>query len=157
MSNLTPGVLSIDRGERVYTDLVSDKDTHFTDAIALDAIEYEDITGLRANKIFIRGINIQCSSALAFRFWLWDSDAHAAADLDTDTFLEFVELNMAVNGERIAGAGQYYLQATGLNIIYEDTDGTFELHCGLQIYAGAGKAASPGDYVQIDVYYTPRL
>lgn len=165
MSSYQSGVISIDRGERIYI-LETDKDTHFTGAIALNAIEYEDIgppttllpyQGLNANKITIRGINVQCTSALAFRFWVFGTDAHADADLDVDSFSDYIELDLATNGERIAGAGQYYYKDTNIRMEYEDEDEDFTLHSGLQIFGGAGKLASPAEYVQIDVSYSPRL
>lgn len=156
MSQMIPGIISVDRGER-SSKLISVGVTHFTDVIALNAIEYEDITGLLANKIYIRDVNIQCTSALAFRLWFWSTAGHANADLDVDGFEDFIELDMATNGEQIAGAGQYYYNDAGLNLMYEDEDGTFTLHCGLQIFAGAGKLAHPAEVVQIDIKHTPRL
>ncbi len=149
-----PGSINIVRGERIET-IVSDKDVHFTGAIALNAIEYEDIEGLVSNKIRIREINIQAQEARLYTFWVWKDSGHANPDLDVDSFKDFVNLDVATSGRRIAGAGQYYLQSSGLDINYEDADEDYTLHCGLMVSAGAAKSA--GANIQIDVSYSPRL
>lgn len=153
------GIVNIDRSEGVLT-LSSDKDAHFTEAIALNAIEYEDIVGLTTNKITIKGVNIQAQEAMFYTLWLWKDSGHANVDIDVDSFREFVNIDVATSGKRIAVANQWYLQSTGLNILYEDdndptAEGLYTLHCGLMVSAGAGKAA--GANIQIDISYSPRL
>ncbi len=155
------GIVNIDRSEGVLT-LSTDKDVHFTGAIALNAIEYEDIVGLTTNKITIKGVNIQAQEAMFYTLWLWKSIGHANVDIDVDSFREFVNLDVATSGKRIAGAGQWYLQTTGLNILYEDDDppsttGKYTLHIGLMVSAGAGKSAGAAGECQLDISYSPRL
>jgi len=156
MSQLVPGIVSIDRGERIQY-LSSDKDTHFTEAIALNAIENENISGLLWNKITIREINIQAKEAMLFTVWFWGSSTLEDTDLDVDSYREFVNLDVSTSGKRIGLANQYYLSSSNLHILYEDSDGTFTLHCGLMVSAGAGKTAGVLGEIQIDIGYTPRL
>ncbi|RLG34406.1 hypothetical protein DRN97_02535 [Methanosarcinales archaeon] len=155
----SPGIINIDRAERIMT-ISTDKDVHFTGAIGLNQIEYEDIPGLPTNKITIRGVNIQAEEARLYTLWLWKSSTHANSDLDVDSFRDFINLDVATSGKRIAGSGQWYLQSSNLCILYEDDDpptaeGYYTLHLGLMVSAGGSKSA--GKNIQIDIMFSPRL
>ena len=157
----SPGIVNIDRAERIMT-ISTDKDEHFTGEIKLNEIEYEDIPGLVTNKITIRGVNIQAKQARLYTLWLWKSSTHADSDLDKDSFRDFINLDVATSGKRIAGSGQWYLQSSNLCILYEDDDpptaeGYYTLHLGLMVSAGSGKSAAPDGSVQLDITYSPRL
>lgn len=161
MSQLIPGVTSIGRASETYI-LSTDKDLHFTGGIALNAIENETIDGLITDKIKITDINIQVDEARLYTLWLWKDSNYSDTDLDTDTFGGFINLDLATSGKQIAGAGQWYLDSANLAVKYEDTEpatanGTYQLHCGLMVSAGAAKPAGAAGEVQIDVYYSPRL
>lgn len=156
-----PGVINIDKAERLML-ISSNVNTHFTEAIALNAIEYEDIDGLITSKINIRGIYIQCKEAMLYTLWLWKDSGHANADLNVDSNKDMINLDVGTSGKRIAGAGQWYLPLTGLTVSYEDTEspsaaGAYSLHCGLMVSSGAGKSAGVPGEVQIDISYSPRL
>ena len=155
----SPGVINIDKAERIMT-ISTDKDVHFTEAIGLNEIEYEDIPGLPTKKITIRGVNIQAEEAMLYTLWLWKSSTHADSDLDADSFRDFINLDVATSGKRIAGSGQWYLQSSNLCILYEDDDpptaeGYYTLHLGLMVSSGSGKSA--GANIQIDISFSPRL
>ena len=155
------GIVDIKKSEEIEI-LSSDKDEHFTEAIALNAIEYEDIDGLIASKINIRGIYLQAKEPMLYTLWLWKDSGHANTDLNLDSNKDMINLDVGTSGKRIAVAGQYYLPLTGLTVSYEDTEspsaaGTYSLHCGLMVSSGAGKSAGVPGEVQIDISYSPRL
>ena len=157
----SPGIINIDKAERIMT-ISTDKDVHFTEAIGLNEIEYEDIPGLPTNKITIRGVNIQAEEAMLYTLWLWKSSTHADSDLDEDSFRDFINLDVATSGKRIAGSGQWYLQSSNLCILYEDDDpptaeGYYTLHLGLMVSSGSGKSAGEAGQVQLDIMFSPRL
>ena len=155
------GIVDIKKSEELEL-LSSDKDLHFTDAIALNAIEYEDIDGLITSKINIRGIYLQGKEAMLYTLWLWKDSGHANADLNLDSNKDMINLDLSTSGKQIAGAGQYYLPLTGLTASYEDTEspnaaGRYSLHCGLMVSSGAGKSAGVLGEIQFDISYSPRL
>ena len=146
--------VSIGREER--NQALTDKDSHFTGALATNAIEFESITSIVSNEITLTALSIQSDQALHFRAWLFETDAYSDVDLDVDQFVEFVDLDLATDGARIAGAGQYYLAATDLNVDYEDLDGTKELHIGLQNLDAVAKNAGATGEVKLKCSYIPR-
>ena len=116
------GVLIADIEEPFW--LVTDKDDEFTGAIAVNAKEDENLTGLEANKIVITDVLIEGLENLAFRLLFWSTDDFDNADEDLDTFLGFVDLDIPSNGFQIGAANQYYLNITDVNLHYEDEDAT---------------------------------
>lgn len=136
----------------------TDKDTHFTESIAINAHEKENLTGLATSKYMIRGVNIQSDQALKYRLILWGSNTFDSTDLDVDTYIDDVELDMTASPAfRINSTGQYYLNVGDLQIIYEDYDGTRELHVSLQNQSGTAKNAGASGEVQLDIKMSPRL
>ena len=134
------------------------KGTHFTGEILQNAHETENITGLQFNKVNVLGINIQTSQNLHMALWFWAKDTFENVDLNEDSFLDFLELDIPTNGKRIwdgSAFNQYYLNVSGLGIMYEDEDQSQELHISLQNLSSTAKAA--GSNVQIDILYSPRL
>lgn len=147
----------IRKAEAIYI-LATDKDTHFTDAIVMNAHETENLTGLESDEIFIRGVNIQSIQDLNYRAIFWSSDSFEDTDLDTDAYLDHVDLDLtAAPAFRINTANQYYLDVSGLGIIYEDEDGTNELHISIQNLSGVAKIAGATGAIQLDILYSPRL
>jgi len=157
------GIPVIDTGIPTEIATIStDKDEHFTGAIGLGEIEYEDIPGLIANKVEIINVNIQAKQALLYTLWFWDSATHADTDLDEDTFRDFINLDVATSGKQIGGTGQWYLQSSNMCILYEDkdeptSDGYYTLHLGLMVSSGSGKLEGEAGQVQLDITYTPKL
>lgn len=134
------------------------KDVHFTGSIPQNEHETENITGLGYNKVSILGINIQTTQNLHFAVWFWGKDTFDNIDLDTDSFLDFAEIDIPTSGKRVwdgAAFYQYYLNVSGLKIVYEDEDETQELHISLQNLSPTAKAV--GSNIQIDILYSPRL
>jgi len=131
---------------------------HFTDLIAMNNVEDENITGLLSNKYTIRGISIQSVQPLLFMLDFYGSDTFRSSDLDLDTYLGSVELDMSeYPAVQKNGAGQYYLDKNDLNILYEDYDYSKELHVSIQNLSPVDKLAGSSGAIQIDFNMTPRL
>ena len=148
----------ISKSEKILI-IETDKDSHFTGAITQFSHETENLTGLSDNKIFIRGVNIQSDQPLKFRLIFWTSDSFSDVDLDLDSYIDDVVLDMSDEQStfRISSAGQYYLNISNLNILYEDEDSSNEIHCSLQNLSATSKIAGATGEVQIDIKYAPRL
>lgn len=139
-----------------FQTLRSDKDTHFYGAIAQNAKEDEDLTGLLSNKIRIVGVSLQAKENLSFRVIFWKTDGFDDTDLDLDRFCGEVVIDLPTNGYRIAGANQYYLDMRGLDLDYEDEDASNELHVSLMCLTAAGKTAAAAGEVVLEIFYEPR-
>lgn len=148
----------VSKSERISI-IETDKDTHFTGAITQFNHETENLAGLSDDRVFIRGVNIQSDQPLKFRLIFWTKDSFANVDLDLDSYIDDVILDMSDTSStfRIAGAGQYYLNLSNLNILYEDEDSSNEIHCSLQNLSSVDKNAGATGEVQIDIKYAPRL
>jgi len=118
----------------------SDKDSHFTTAIAQDADEQENLTGLPSNKVLIENIMLQMLEPLDGEIWFYLTDTFDDTDLDIDSFKFCVEF-IVEELKRRNNTGQYYLEVPGINKEYEDLDGTKELHVALVVRNGDGKTA----------------
>lgn len=113
----------------------TDKDSHFTGALAQNAIEAENITGILTNSGTIVGVNLQSDQNLDWDIYFWAKDELDNTDLDLDECLGKVRF-VASDGDQIAGAGQYYYDSATSSyafrgIRYVDLDNTTELHVGL--------------------------
>lgn len=141
--------------------LRTDKDTHFTGALAQDAKEDENIvvpaqlSGIngRVNGT-IRSLMLQSDQNLAWELAFWGSDTTASTDLDVDTFLSRWSFAVA-DGVRYGGAGQYYYYIEGLAIPYEDADRSGELHVSLCNRSATGKNAGATGEVVVAVEIEP--
>lgn len=136
--------------------LRSDKDDHFTGAIAQNAIEEESLTGLIANKVKITGVVILSDQQLDYRVILFSTDGFADADLDVDSLFNEVELDLLSYGWRIADTGKYCMVVTGLDIDYIDDDASKELHVALQNLSSTSKTAGADGEVILRFIYEER-
>ncbi|MCK5601497.1 hypothetical protein KAR91_06505 [Candidatus Pacearchaeota archaeon] len=148
----------VGRSERISI-LETVSTLHFTGAISQWDDETVNLTGLSDDKVFIRGVNIQSIQNLKYRLIFWKTDTFSDTDLDIDSNNDDVILDMsdAENAYRRNNTGQYYLNISDLNILYEDEDETQELHISLQNLSPTDKAAGASGSVQMDVKYAPRL
>lgn len=148
----------ITRSEKISI-VTTDKDVEFTTAITQFNHDTENLSGLSDNKVFIRGVNIQSIQPLKYRLIFWTKDTFADINLNDDSYIDDVILDLSDedNTFRINNTGQYYLNVTNLNILYEDQDETNEIHCSLQNLSAADKNAGATGYVQLDIKYAPRL
>lgn len=76
----------------------SDKDVHFTGALAKNESEQENLTELISNKIIIQGVAISAAQSLHFRLEFYSKDSFTDSDLDEDTFIGAVELDLTKYG-----------------------------------------------------------
>ncbi|GAI60977.1 unnamed protein product [marine sediment metagenome] len=76
----------------------SDKDVHFTRALAKGESEQENLTGLVSNKIIIQSVSISAAQPLHFRLEFYSRDSFTDSDLDVDTFIGAVELDLTKYG-----------------------------------------------------------
>lgn len=148
--------INIDYGERIFI-LSSNSTQHFTESLSQNEQEFENISGMVSNKVFIRGVNIQAMQNLYFRVIFWSSADGASSDLDEDSFLDYVDLDLATTSFQTPGTPQYRLNVNNLNIVYEDQDKTRTLHVSLQNLSSTDKLAAPDGAVQIDFKMSPRL
>ncbi len=132
----------------------SDKDTDFTGAIAQDAQEQGNITGLSRNKGTIESISIQSDQNLEWDVFLFVSDTFENTDLDLDRFVEFANFPVS-SGKQIAGANQFYYSLTGLGIPYRDEDSSLELHIALVNRSATAKNAGATGEITITVGFRP--
>lgn len=136
----------------------SDKDTHFTTAIAVNAKEDENLTGLQSNKILITNVAIEAKEPKHYVLWFWTRNTFNNADLDADAFKGLVELDLSVNGRQVGGANQYYWDeklGRGNGLEYEDMDGSKELHVSLQNLGVGAKTAGVNGEVVVKISYLP--
>lgn len=146
--------ISVGREERKR--IVSDKDTHFTGAIAQNANEKENLTGLESNEITIVSIGIQSDQPLNYRLWIFETDGFDDTDLDADSFMEFVDFDLVTNNVQLGAANQYYFAITELDIDYKDLDETNELHIALENLSATAKNAGATGEVKLQFKYVPR-
>lgn len=125
----------------------SDKDTHFTGALAQNAIENESINmptdwqTAGKQKITISEINLQADEDLDMELVLWSSSSYSNTDLDLDKMITRISFT-AATAEQIAGAGQYYYENPLVQSIeYIDEDNTSKVHIGLVCRDASGKSA----------------
>ena len=148
----------VSKSEKI-TIVESSTSSHFTGAIAQFAQETENLTGLSDNRIFIRGINAQSIQKLKYRLIFWKTDTFDNTTLNDDSYIDDVILDFT-NDEsafQIGNTGQYYLNISSLEILYEDDDESDELHCSLQNLSATSKDAGATGEIQIDFKYAPRL
>ena len=151
------GRIEISKAERI--EIYSTVSTsHFTESIAMDAQETENLTGLTGNRYMVRGVNIQSVQPLKYRLIFWGKDTFDDTDLDTDSYIDDVELDMTNSPAfRIDNANQHRLNVGALEILYEDYDITKELHISLQNLSATAKLAGASGAVQLDIKVSPRL
>lgn len=148
--------VTVSTSQKIYT-IRSDKDTHFTLAIAQNAKEDESLTGLIGNKIRITGVALQSDQNLDYRVIFWKTDGFDNTDLNTDKFCGEVQFDIPTFGYQIAGSNQFYLDVRGLAIDYEDEDDTHEIHVSLMNLSATSKNSGGAGEVTLDIYYEPRV
>jgi len=139
----------------VYT-LRTTSTVEFIAAILTNATDEADIAGLVANKVRITGVAILSDQQLDYRLIFFGGDTFANADPDVDAFRNEVELNLPGFGFQIGGAGLWYMSVNGLDMDYQDNDGTSELHVALQNLSAAAKIAGVGGEVVVIFTYEER-
>lgn len=140
--------------EKIFYTLRSDKDTHFTTALAQNAQESENLTGLASNKITIKEVSTQSDQNLDWDWFIFRTDGFEDVDLDLDSFGGEIYED-AISGSQIAGANQYYYDTDELYKEHEDLDGTFELHLMLINRSAVAKIAGATGEIIVQIDYEP--
>jgi len=133
----------------VIYSVVSDKDVNFTEQLIKNAVERENITGLRSNRVRISKISIQADQQLLFEVLLYGTDAFEESDLDDDRFIASVELNLPTYGFQQT-TSQWRLDIENLNIDYIDVDSTKEIHAVLRNLSPTTKNAGATGEVKLE-------
>lgn len=138
--------------------LSTDVNGQFNGAIAQNAKEDADIPGLPVNEVELINVSIQAKEQLRFRLFFWTRKRKDELQLDEDSFLDFVDLDLANLGVQIAGANQYYLsQRLDPPLLYKDEDEAKQLHVSLQNLSAAAKSAGEDGQVKVTFTYSPLL
>jgi len=77
----------------------SDANLHFTEQLAKNESEQENLPGLVSSKILIRNVSINMAQALHFRLEFYSKDTFIDSDLDEDTFVGAVDLDIERYGQ----------------------------------------------------------
>ena len=136
----------------------SDKDTHFTGAIAQNAQESEDILlpGTLASyaRARLRSINIISDQNLSWEVWLFAKDTFIADVADLDLLFPRGRWRFdSGDGAQIAATGPYYYYIDGLDLPYQDEDMTQELHVMLVNRSATGKNAGATGEIVIEFQF----
>lgn len=142
------------KNESVCYTIRSDKDSHFTGALAMNAFEDENLTGLASNKIRIKRVKLQSDQNLDWQLYFWKKDTFDDTDLDLDAFCGRITLTSTI-GEQRAGANQYYYDSGIMDIPEEDLDGSFEQHISLVNRSAVAKIAGATGEVICEIEYEP--
>lgn len=142
-----------DLRQLIYT-VSSNKDTHFTEYLAKNSVERENLTGLRSNRIRISHITIQSTQQLLFQLILYGTDAFDESDLADDRYVADVELDMPHYS--LQQTTSQYRMDLDVDINYEDIDETNELHIVLKNLSPTAKSIYPTTEIKIDFHCESR-
>ena len=149
----------------------SDKDTHFTGALAQNAGEDEDLAhpsyagfptaghakkpdAIASSRIFIRELRVWSDQNLSWEVQFYSKDTFDDTDADVDTFLGSFTFAVA-DGLQVAGAGLYRYNQTKLELFYYDADKTGEIHMKLVNRSTTSKNAGATGEVVVEIAAEP--
>lgn len=140
---------------RGFSWIKTDKDDNFVDAIVQNAMDEENILNF-PDLAEIRHVVIESDQNLYYQLFFYRTDGFASADLDIDSFIGWINLDLATHGEQIAGAGKWLLDVRLTEpLLYQDSDASQELHIGLVNRSAAAKIAGVTGEVVIKIGFTP--
>ncbi len=140
----------------------TDKDTHFTDSLAQNVVEEEDI-GFPADwatagmqTVEIRNITVQSDQQLEWDIQFYATDGHSNTDLDLDKFVTNVNFATADGVQNAATAQfRYDKNPTFTPFFYTDEDNSSEFHITLVNRNGTAKNAGATGEIVIKIYAVP--
>lgn len=132
----------------------TDKDTQFTDGLAQNAAENENLVGLNGDEGAIEDITIISTENLAWELQFYATDGFRNADMDLTRYLGSVRF-AAGDGIQVAGAGPYYYDIHNLGIPIIDSDASLELHVTLVNRSAAAKTAGAGGAMSVAITFRP--
>lgn len=116
--------------------------SHFTDALAQNAIEYESLNGCPKGGGEITTIEIISAENLAWRVWLFDTNGNAPGTIASNHAVAFHTFAVS-DGVQIAGAGHYHYTLKAAGIYYVTETGNLEI--GIQNTSAGAKTATSGE------------
>ena len=133
----------------VRTLLEINGDTYFTDGLATDVSENENLA-ISDNKITIKNVTILSLENLNYRLWFYTKDTFLS-----DNIIGYVDLNLPTSGvTKVIGATTYYVYSVvDVDQQFEDLDDTTELHLQLENKSAAAKTAGAVGRVQLTIVY----
>ena len=141
--------------------IASDKDTHFTGALAQNAIESESINmptpwqTAGVQKCVISELNFQSDQDLDWEVIFWRNSDYDESDMDNSKVIDRITV-AASTSEQIAGAGQFiYENPLAQSIEYVDEDNTSKIHVSLVNRDATGKNAGATGEVALTIGCTP--
>ncbi len=141
--------------------IASLKGTHFTGALADNAIESESISlpdewvTAGINKLVISELSFQAVEDLDWELIFWANGNYNSSDQDTSKIITRFSV-AASTSEQIAGANQFiYENPLAQSIEYNDEDNSSKIHVSLVCRSAAGKTAGAGGYVVLRIGCTP--
>ena len=130
----------------------SDKDDHFTGALAQNAREDESLVIHRGEvtRGQIESVSIISDQNLAWDVAFFENENFSNTDMDVDSFVDYESFTVA-SGVQIAGAGSYYYGTSGLDIPYTAGDG--RIHVTLVNRSATTKTAGSAGEVVVKIGY----
>jgi len=143
-----------------FTD--TDKDTHFTGAIAQDAVEEENVgfpadwATCKIQKCSVTNVSILSDQQLDWELQFYSTDAHSNTDADVDTFITALDF-IGTDAKQNAGAGlwRYDLDPATFPFEYVDADNTSEFHITLINRSAVAKNAGATGEVKVRITAEP--
>ncbi len=138
----------------------SDKDDHFTGALAQNASELEDIATQTGYKKFaIMEVAMISDQNLDWELWFWNKATADDADIDLDAFIGRVAI-AAADQKQLGASGIYYAnKELAMPIIYCDDDVTAvlapKLHMSLVNRSATAKNAGATGEIAVIVSCEP--
>ena len=150
------------RDELAIVFLDTDKDTHFTGGIALNAMETESVAfpadwgKTNIDECIIESVVVQADQNLEWDIFIWSKAEFDNTDLDLDKFTDYINFPVT-SGKRIAGANQYYYAspANNVKIPYRDQDRTQKIHIGLVNRSATAKNAGATGEIKLRLGIRP--
>lgn len=141
--------------------LATDPDDQFTDALATNAVENENLVlpgslaGVNgAAQGYVRSITIVSDQNLSWELQWYQADTFQNADPEVDSFLSYW-LFAAADGVQVAGTGLYRYYVDGLAIPYRDSDGSGEMHLSLVNRSATSKNAGATGEIKVTLGVEP--
>ena len=149
-------------GDKSLYYLTSVQGTHFTGALAQNAVESEsielhsDLVALGCNEIMIESVTVQSYQNLDWDVGLWGTADFGSTTFDNDNFIDYFNFANA-SGKTFGAANHYYYAnpANDVSIPYIDLDRDSKLHITLANRHATGKAAGATGLVVVKIGYRP--
>ncbi len=129
--------------------LRTDKDDHFTTALAQNAIDLETVDKLKITAVVISRVTIWSVENLDWDVMFFrNATSQPSADADLDSMVDWVRLPGS-EAVQVTGSTLFRYSVSGINIRYQPDDGA--AHIGLVNRSVAAKSAGAGGELVIEL------